>query len=426
MSEYGFDTLAVHAGYDPADSDTKSMAVPIYQTAAYKFESTEYARSLFELSADGYTYTRLLNPTVEAFEKRIAAMDGGVGAVAAASGHASIIMTALNLCKQGDEFVSSSAIYGGAVNLFGVTLANLGITVRWADPDDTESFRRAINDKTKFIFVESVGNPCDAIPDFGAIAAIAHEAGIPLIVDNTFATPAMFRAKDVGADFVIYSATKYICGNGTTMGGATVDCGTFSFKGNPRFPQFNEPDKSYHDLVFCDEFGQMAFLSRLRALILRDVGAALSPFNAFMLCVGCETLSVRMQKHAENVLAAAKFLENHPKVAKVECPMLESNRYHALQQKYMPKGIGGTFAFELKSGRDGGARFIDSLKLISNVANVGDCKSMVIHPATTTHSQLTPEQLKAGGITEGTVRFSVGIEDINDIIADLSQALENA
>ena len=423
MENYSLDTLAVHAGYD-GDETTKSVAVPIYQTAAYKFDSTEQARSIFELSEDGYIYTRLGNPTVDVFEKRIAALDGGVGAVAAASGHSAMLMTALCLCRHGDEFVSSASIYGGAVNLFGVTLADMGITVRWADVNDAESFRAAINEKTKFVFVESVGNPTDAIPDFAALSAICREAGVPFIVDNTFATPAVFRPKEAGADIIIYSATKYICGNGTSMGGVTVDCGTFDFGGNPRFPQFNKPDKSYHDIVFSEKFGKLAFLTRLRAQILRDVGAALSPFNAFMLTLGCETLSVRMQRHCENAIAAAKHLEQHPKVASVDCPALESNRYHALQRKYMPAGIGGTFAFELKGGREAGARFMDALKLISNVANVGDARSMVIHPASTTHSQLSAEQLRAGGITEGTVRFSVGIEDIKDIIADLDQALE--
>ena len=420
---YNFDTLAVHAGYE-ADKATRSVAVPIYQTSAYKFDSTQDARSIFELSQEGYIYTRLGNPTVDVFEKRIAALDGGIGAVAAASGHAAMLMTAICLCGQGDEFVSSAAIYGGAVNLFGVTLRDLGITVRWADPEKPETFRAAINEKTKFVFVESVGNPTDAIPDFAALSAICREAGVPFIVDHTFATPAVFRPKEAGADIVVYSATKYICGNGTSMGGAVVDCGTFDFKGNPRFPKFNEPDKSYHDAVFCEKFGAFAFLTRLRALTLRDVGAAMSPFNAFMLTLGCETLSLRMQRHCENALAAAKHLEAHPKVASVDCPALESSRFHALQQKYMPKGIGGTFAFELKGGREAGARFIDALKLISNVANVGDARSLVIHPASTTHSQLSAEQLRAGGITEGTVRFSVGIEDIADIIADLDQALE--
>lgn len=423
MENFRFDTLAVHAGYTP-DGTTKSMSVPIYQTAAYKFDSTEHAKALFDLSGDGFIYSRLDNPTVEHFEKRLAALEGGIGAVASASGHAAIMMTVLNLCEEGDEFVSSNAIYGGAVNLFGVTLARLGITVRWANPDNPQEFRDAINAKTKFIFVESVGNPCDAIPDFGEISKIAHDAGIPLVVDNTFATPCLFRGKEAGADIIVYSATKYICGSGTCVAGATVDCGTFSFKGNPRFPRFNLPDPSYHDVVFADRFGEYAFLRRLRALILRDVGAVMSPFTAWLLCTGCETLALRMRKHTENALAAAKFLESHPKVNKVDCPMLESSRYHSLQQKYLPDGTGGTFAFELKGGREGGARFIDSLKLISNVANVGETRSLVIHPATTTHSQLTAEQLAAGGITEGTVRFSVGIEDIEDIIDDLKQALE--
>lgn len=423
MENFKFDTLAVHAGYTP-DGTTKAMSVPIYQTAAYKFDSTEHAKSLFDLTGEGYIYSRLDNPTVEHFEKRIAALDGGIGAVATSSGHAALMMTILNLCEQGDEFISSTAIYGGAVNLFGVTLARLGITVRWVNPDNPQEFKDAINEKTKFIFVETVGNPSDAIPDFNVISDIAHSAGIPLIVDNTFATPYLFRGKEAGADIVIYSATKYICGSGTCIAGVTVDCGTFSFKGNPRFPRFNLPDPSYHDVVFADQFGELAFLTRLRSLILRDVGAVMSPFTAFLLCNGCETLPLRVRKHSDNALAAAKFLENHPKVAKVDCPMLESNRYHQLQQKYLPLGTGGTFAFELKSGREGGAKFIDSLKLISNVANVGETRSLVIHPATTTHAQLTKEQLAAGGITEGTVRFSVGIEDIDDIIEDLKQALE--
>ena len=420
-----FDTLAVRAGYTP-ESDHHSVAAPIYMTNAYAFESVEYAKELFELKAAGNIYTRLSNPTVDVLEKRVAALDGGIAAVAMSSGHGAMFTTFLNLAQAGDEIVSSICIYGGAINMMGVTLGNLGITTKFVDPSNLEEWESAVTDKTKAFFVEVVGNPNANVADIEAIAAIAHKHGIPMIVDSTFTTPALCRPIEHGADIVIHSATKFLCGNGTAMCGIAVDAGTFKFEGNPRFPQYNNPDPSYHGSVFAKDFGNAAFATRLRALILRDVGTCMSPFNAFLCLNGIETLSLRMNKHSENALKIAKHLESHPDVAFVNYPMLESSPYYELAKKYLPNGAGGVMTFGVKGTRETGAKFIDSLKLLMNVANVGDSRSMVIHPATTTHSQLTDEQLVRSGITPQTIRLSVGIEDVDDIIADIDAAIAEA
>lgn len=425
MQQHGFDTLAVRGGY-ATDPTTHSVAVPLYMTNAYTFDSVEHAQQLFELKAAGNIYTRLSNPTVDVLEKRVAALDGGVAAVAMSSGHGIMFSTFLNLASAGDEIVSSICIYGGAINMMGVTLGRLGITTRFVNPDNLEEWENAITDKTKAFFVEAVGNPNANVADIEAIAEIAHRHGIPLIVDSTFTTPALLRPIEYGADIVIHSATKFLIGNGTAMCGIAVDSGNFDFANNPRFPLYNEPDVSYHGAVFAKDFGNAAFATRLRVLILRDIGACLSPFNAFMALNGIETLPLRMQKHSENALLVAKFLESHPSVAKVNYPGLASSQYKALADKYLAKGAGGVFTFELNGTRETTAKFIDSLNMLLNVANLGDTRSMVIHPGTTTHSQLTDEQLLKSGITAQTVRISVGIEDPQDIIADLSQALSSA
>lgn len=420
-----FNTLAIHAGQTP-DTDTHSIAAPIYQTTAYAFDSSEHAKELFELKAPGNIYSRLSNPTSDLLERRVAALEGGVGALAMASGHAAIFNTILNLAVAGDEVVSSICIYGGAINLFGVTLKNLGINVKFVDPDDFDAWENAVTEKTKAFFVETVGNPNANVADIERLAQIAHSHGIPLIVDSTFTTPYLCRPFEFGADFIIHSATKFLGGHGTSMCGIIVDSGKFVFEGNERFPQYNEPDVSYHGAVFAKDFGSAGFITRLRALILRDLGACLSPFNAFLILQGIETLPLRMERHYQNALGVAKYLQQHPMVEFVNFPGLPDNRYHALQEKYMPLGCGSVFTFGLKGSRETGAKFIDSLKLFGNVANVGDVRSLVIHPATTTHSQLSDEQLRGAGITAQTIRLSVGLEDLEDLIADLSQAIEAA
>lgn len=422
---FGFDTLAVRAGYKP-DGDQHAVAPPLYMTNAYAFESVAYAKELFELKAAGNIYTRLSNPTVDVLEKRVAALDGGVAAVAMSSGHGVMFSTFINLAQAGDEIVSSICIYGGAINMMGVTLGNLGIKTKFVDPANLEEWEAAVTDKTRAFFVEVVGNPNANVADIEAIAAIAHRHGIPMIVDSTFTTPALCRPIKYGADIVIHSATKFLSGNGTTMCGIAVDAGTFNFEGNPRFPQYNNPDVSYHGMVFAKDFGNMGFAVRLRALILRDIGACLSPFNAFLCLNGIETLSLRMKKHSNNALAVARHLEQHSDVAFVNYPALETSPYYVLAQKYLPNGAGGVMTFGLKGTRETGAKFIDSLQLLMNVANVGDSRSMVIHPATTTHSQLSDEQLVRSGISPQTIRLSVGLEDVADILDDLDAAIAAA
>ncbi|MCL2874387.1 MAG: O-acetylhomoserine aminocarboxypropyltransferase/cysteine synthase [Defluviitaleaceae bacterium] len=413
------DTILLHAGYEP-DPTTGSCSVPIYQTAAYNFRDTEHAVNLFSLKETGNIYTRIMNPTNDAFEKRMAALEGGIGALAFSSGHAAIIGAILNIARAGDEIVSSPSLYGGTFNMFSYTLPNLGIKVNFAKDSSPEGFARAITEKTKAIFAETIGNPKIDVADIEGLAAVAHKNGIPLIIDATF-SPYINRAIDFGADIVIHSATKFIGGHGTTMGGVLIDSGKFDYN-NGKFPLLSEPDPSYHGLAFTS-LGEAAFITRLRTQILRDFGACISPFNSFFLIQGLETLHLRMERHSKNALEAAKYLEAHEKVSWISYPGLESHPDYELAQKYLPKGAGAIMTFGIKGGLEAGRKFIDSLKLISHLANVGDTKSCVIHPASTTHSQLTPEQRKSAGSPDDLVRFSVGIEDVVDIIQDLKQAL---
>lgn len=419
--QYGFDTLMIHAGTEP-DPVTHAVNLPVYQATAYTFDSTEHARRLFELAEPGNIYTRLSNPTVDALERRVAALDGGIGALAMSSGHAVMAAAFLNLASEGDEIVSSICIYGGAINMMGVTLERMGIHVKFVDPDDLSAWENAVTDKTKAFFVEAVGNPNVNLSDIEAIAAIAHKHGIPMIVDSTFTTPYLIQPIRYGADYVIHSATKFLGGHGTAMCGIVTDAGTFQFKGNPRFPLYNEPDVSYHGVVFAD-MGEGAFITRLRALVLRDMGACCAPMNAFLILQGIETLSLRMRRHSESALAVAKYLSEHPDVSFVHYPGLPGDTYCQRAEKYLPRGAGGVLTFGVKGGRTACAKFIDSLRLVTHVANVGDVRTLVIHPATTTHSQLSDEQLAQAGITAETIRLSVGLEDVADIIADIEQAI---
>lgn len=424
MSQYKFDTKMVHSGYQ-VEPTTKSVTPPLYLTNAYQFDDSQFAQELFELKQGGNIYTRLQNPTNDILEARVADLDGGVGALSFASGHAAIFNTMINLASEGDEVVASNAIYGGAINMLGVTLKRLGITVKFVDPDDLNAWEANISEKTRALFFEVVGNPNANVADIEAICKIGHRHGIPVIADSTFTTPYLCRPIEFGADFVIHSATKFLGGHSTVMGGIVVDSGNFVFKGNERFPLYNEPDQSYHGIVFAD-LGPTAFISRLRALITRDLGACLSPFNAFMLLQGIETLSLRMQRHCENADKVVAFLASNDSVSFINYPSLPDSPYKALADKYLPNGVGSVFTFGLKGGKETGRKFIDSLQLLKHVANVGDVRSLVIHPATTTHSQLSAEQLKAAGISEETVRLSIGLEDAEDIIADLDQAIKKA
>ena len=418
---YGFETRMIHAGYD-GDAATHSVTPPLYQTNAYYFDDVNHAKSLFELSEAGNIYSRLMNPTNGFLEERITALEGGVGALAFSSGHAAIFNTVANLCVAGDEVVSSANIYGGAINMLGISLRRLGINVKFVDPDDLSAWDDAVTDKTRLFFTELIGNPNANISDIEKIAEIARKHGIPFMVDGTFCTPYLCRPFEFGADIVVHSATKLLSGHGQVMAGIIVDGGSFDFKNNPRFPLFNQPDVSYHGIVFAD-LGKTAFLTRLRALIMRDFGSCLAPFNSFMTLLGVETLSLRVERACENALKIAKYLEAHPEVEKINYPALEGNKYYPLYKKYLPKGAGALFTFVLKGDRDRAARFMDSLRLIQNVANVGDIRTQVVHPATTTHSQLSARQLEEAGICEGLVRISVGLEDVKDLIGDLEQAL---
>ncbi|MBR5542864.1 MAG: O-acetylhomoserine aminocarboxypropyltransferase/cysteine synthase [Oscillospiraceae bacterium] len=423
MNNYKFDTLSVHGGYSP-EPTTHSNVLPIYMTTAYNFDSVEHARSLFALEQTGNIYTRLQNPTNTAFEERISLLEGGIGAVAASSGHAAITMALLTLCSCGDEVISSSTIYGGAINLLGKTFDRMGIKVHFADMDDLSTVEAKITDKTKAIFAEAIGNPKADIADIRGLSEIAKKYGIPLIIDNTFATPALLRPIEYGADLVIHSATKYLAGSSTVMGGAIVDSGNFKWKDNPRFPEFNTPDESYHGIVYADACGNAAFITKVRTHILRDIGACQSPFNSWVTMLGLETLSLRMKKHSENALKVAEFLQTHPMVLSVDHPALPGSKYYRLANEYLPDGCSGVFTFEIRGGREAGAKFCDNLKLLRIVANLGDTRSMVSHPATTTHSQLSDEQLLAAGISASTIRLSIGIEDVDDIISDISAALD--
>lgn len=423
MSNYQFETLQVHAGQE-VDPTTRSRAVPIYQTTSYVFENSENGADLFALKTPGNIYTRIMNPTTDVFEKRVAALEGGAGALAVASGAAAIHYSIQNLANAGDHIVSASTVYGGTYNLFANTLPHSGISTTFVNPDDPQNFEAAIKDNTKAFFVESLGNPNGNIVDLEAVADIAHRYGIPVIVDNTFATPYLFRPIEHGADIVVHSATKFIGGHGTSIGGILVDSGKFDWAASGRFPNFTEPEPGYHGIVPVETFGELAYLLRARVVLLRDTGATLSPFNAFLFLQGLETLSLRLERHNENALKVVEFLSNHAQVEHVHHPSLPSNPYHSLAQRYFPRYQGSIFTFQIKGGSDEAKKFVDSLKLFSNLANVADAKSLAIHPASTTHSQLTTEQLEAGGIFANTIRLSIGIEHAADLIADLDQAFE--
>lgn len=417
----GFETLALHAGQQP-DPTTGARAVPIYQTTSYQFKDTDHAARLFGLQEFGNIYTRIMNPTTDVLEQRIAALEGGVGALALASGQAAETLGILNVAGAGDNIVSSSDLYGGTYNLFRHTLPKLGITTRFVDARDHEGFRQAIDDRTKLVFLELVGNPRLDIVDLQTIAGIAHERGVAVMVDSTTATPYLCRPFEWGADIVVHSATKYLGGHGTSIAGLLVDSGKFDWT-NGRYPEFTTPDPSYHGLVYTQAFGNLAYILKVRVQLLRDIGACLSPFNSFLLLQGIETLGLRMERHSQNALAVAQFLKEHSKVEWVLYPGLPEHPSYALAQKYMPRGQSGIVGFGIKGGRAAGAKFINSLRLFSHLANIGDARSLAIHPASTTHSQLTPDEQRLTGVTDDFVRLSVGIETIDDIIADLDQAL---
>jgi O-acetylhomoserine (thiol)-lyase len=418
-------TLAVHAGQTP-DPTTGSRAVPIYQTTSYAFQDADHAGRLFALKEFGNIYTRIMNPTTDVLEKRVAALEGGVAGLAVASGQAAETLVATTLAAAGDEIISTTSLYGGTYNLFHYTLPRLGITVKFVDADDFDGLRALINDKTRAIYTETLGNPKLDIADIETLAAIAHEHKLPLVIDNTSASPALIRPIEWGADIVVNSATKFLGGHGTSIGGVIVDAGKFDWAASGRFKDFTTPDPSYHGLVYTEAFGPLAFILKARVQGLRDTGAALSPFNAFLLLQGIETLHLRLQRHSENALAVARHLEQHPGVAWVNYPGLESSLYFERAQKYLPDGKGGLVTFGIKGGYEAGKTLINSLKLFSLLANIGDAKSLVIHPASTTHAQLSPAEQADTGVTPELVRLSVGIEDIRDLIADLDQAIQAA
>ena len=420
----GFDTIALHGGQEP-DPTTGSRAVPIYQTTSYVFNDTDHAARLFSLSEGGNIYTRLMNPTTDVLEKRVAALEGGIAALAVASGQSAEAISILNLAKAGDEVVSSTSLYGGTYTLFRYTLARTGIDVKFVDSSKPESFAKAITPKTRCLYVETIGNPKLDIPDIEAIAKIAHDAGIPLVVDNTFATPYLCRPIEWEADIVIHSLTKWLGGHGTSIGGIIVDSGKADWK-NGKFTDFTKPDPSYHGLVFTEAFGPAAFIAKARVSFLRDLGPAISPFNSFLILQGIETLSLRMDRHCSNALKVAQFLEQHPLVSWVSYPGLPSHPSHELAKKYLPKGTGGMLGFGIKGGKQAGIKFINSVELLSHLANVGDAKSLVIHPASTTHQQLTEEEQIASGVTPDFIRLSIGIEDVDDITDDIDQALKKS
>ena len=419
-----FETLQLHVGQEQADPASDARAVPIYQTSSYVFHNSAHAAARFGLADPGNIYSRLTNSTQDVLERRIAALEGGVGALAVASGAAAVTYSILNIARAGDHIVSAKTIYGGTYDLLQHTLVPYGITTTFIDPADTGNFERAIRPETKAIFIETFGNPNGNIIDVDAVAAIAHAHKIPLIIDNTFATPFLFKPIEHGADIVVHSATKFIGGHGTTIGGIIVDSGNFDWKASGKFPQFTEPEASYHGLVFADAVGPAAYITRARATLLRDTGSTLSPVSCFIFLQGLETLSLRIERHVENALKVVDYLSKHPKVTKVNHPSLPSHPDHELYQRYFPNGGGSIFTFEIKGGQEEAFRFIDSLEIFLLLANVADVKSLVIHPATTTHSQLTQAELEDQGIFQSTVRLSIGTEHIDDIIADLEQAFE--
>lgn len=422
MGNWRFDTLQIHGGQE-VDPITKSRAVPIYQTTSYVFDNCEHGADLFALKQEGNIYTRLMNPTTDVLEKRIALLEGGKAALAVASGSAAITYAIMNIASAGDEIVSASTLYGGTYHLFADTLPRYGITTRFVAPDDFKSYEEVINEKTKAIYVETLGNPNINVIDLETIAEIAHKHGLPLIVDNTFGTPYLVRPIEYGADIVVHSATKYIGGHGTSIGGVIVDAGNFDWK-NGRFPVMTMPDESYNGVVFADMPDNIGYVMKIRLQLLRDTGACLSPFNAFLLLQGLETLSLRVERHVYNAKKISEYLQNHPKVSWVNYPSLPNNKYYELAQKYCPKGAGSIFAFGLKGGKEACVKFIEKLELFSLLANVADAKSLVIHPASTTHAQLNDEEQKAAGVQQDLIRMSVGIENVEDLIADIEAALE--
>jgi O-acetylhomoserine (thiol)-lyase len=420
--KYRMETLALHAGQQ-IDSDTRSRAVPIYQTTSYVFKDTEHAANLFALKEFGNIYTRLMNPTTDVLEKRLAALEGGVGGLALSSGQSAIYVSIFNICGAGGHIVSSSSLYGGTVTLFSHTFPKLGIEVTFVDPKKPENFAKAIKKNTRLIYIESIGNPKNDILQYEKIADIAHKNGVPVICDNTVATPILFRPIEYGIDIVVHSCTKFIGGHGTSIGGAIVDSGKFNWT-NGRYPELTDPDPSYHGVKYVESFGEMAYIIKARVQFLRDMGSCMSPFNAFLFLQGLETLHLRMPRHSENALKLAKWLEKQQQVNWVNYPGLESHPDYALAKKYMPNGAGGILGFGIKGGRDAGIKFINSVKLASHLANIGDSKTLVIHPASTTHQQLNKEEQLAAGVTEDYIRVSVGTEHIDDIIADFQQALK--
>ena len=417
-----FETLQLHVGQENADPATDARAVPIYQTAAYVFHNAEHAAARFGLSDAGNIYGRLTNSTQGVFEDRVAALEGGVAGLAVASGAAAITYAFQNIAGNGDHIVSAKTIYGGSYNLLAHTLANFGITTTFVDGNDVSNFETAIQENTKAVFLETLGNPNSNIVDIEEIAKIAHAHKIPLIVDNTFGTPFLFRPIEHGADIVVHSATKFIGGHGTSLGGVIVDSGNFDWTASGKFPLLSEGDPSYHGVKFTEAAGRAAYVTRIRAVILRDTGATISPFNAFILLQGLETLSLRLERHVSNALKVVEYLNKHPLVTKVNHPSLENHPEHGLYKKYFPLGAGSIFTFEIKGGKETAWKFIDNLKIFSLLANVADVKSLVIHPATTTHSQLSEAELADQGISQSTIRLSIGTEHIDDIIADLDQA----
>ena len=426
QGKYGLGTLALHAGQLP-DPATGSRAMPIHQTTSYVFRSTEHAANLFALKELGWIYTRLMNPTTDVFEQRMAALEGGIGALALSSGQQAITVALLNLVHSGGHIVSAAALYGGTITLFSQTFKRLGIDVTFVDATNPENIGKVIRPNTRAVYIESIANPKNDVLDYQAIAEVAHAHGLPVVCDNTVLTPMLFRPFDYGADISVYSATKFIGGHGTSIGGVIVDSGRFDWTKEPeKWPQFTKPDASYHGMVFHEALGPLCYIITCRTHWLRDLGGAMSPFNAFLFLQGLETLHLRMPAHCRNAVAVAEFLEKHPMVTWVNYPGLPSHPGHAMVKKYLPRGAGSILGFGIKGGREAGRRFIEACKLASHLANIGDAKTLVIHPASTTHSQQTVEELQAAGVTDDYVRVSVGIEDIADILADLDQALKAA
>lgn len=418
----GFETIAIHAGASP-DESTGARATPIYQTTSFVFDDVDHAASLFNLQTFGNIYSRLTNPTTAVLEERIAALEDGAAGLAVASGHAAQLMIFFTLLEPGDDFIASNKLYGGSITQFGVSFKKMGWNAHFVDPDEPENFRLALTPKTKAIFIESLANPGGVVCDIEAVAAIAHEAGIPLIVDNTLATPYLCPVLEWGADIVVHSATKFLGGHGNSLGGLIVESGEFDWAQNDKFPSLAQPCPAYHGLTFYETFGRFGFTTYGRAVALRDLGPAMSPFNAFMLITGIETLPLRMERHCKNAQAVAEFLDGHDKVAWVSYPGLANDRYHDLAKKYLPKGAGAVFTFGVKGGFEAGIKLVESVEILSHLANIGDTRSLILHPASTTHRQLSEEQATAAGAGPDVIRLSVGIETVDDVIADLDQAL---